>query len=407
MPRISARGALPNTPCRQKTIGIDVDSQYLVVALFDASQPTLPVHEYPNHPAGIADLTARALQFAPEICAMESTGPYHAALYDALTQAGLFAVVLNPAYLAALLRAGRTKSDQHDAAIIARVAALFRDLKWSNMPDPWQRHCRAHLAAYDHTRTTIRKQHARLAANMRTIGIDLNLIGGASSPLRLALLRAWGTPAAGRHCHRIRTDQKRQAVRQMLAIPLTPPVAAYRQHALATIDALQPILQAQADWIDAETHQPSVAPTVDLITTVPCTSRLLALRCLAQFGLNLTQRYPTSAKFCAAAGTAPRQEITGGRVTKRTPQRPANPFAHHLAQHLWVHYNRLPPAWDRWLHQYQTRANPSFRKRLLALSHLVAESWYNVLKLQQPYDIYAAMKNKVEFYLDETTGDIT
>ena len=90
MPRISARGALPNTPCRQKTIGIDVDSQYLVVALFDASQPTVPVHEYPNNPAGIADLTARALQFAPEIAAMESTGPYHAALYDALTQAGLF-----------------------------------------------------------------------------------------------------------------------------------------------------------------------------------------------------------------------------------------------------------------------------------------------------------------------------
>jgi hypothetical protein len=100
-----------NQPTRAKTIGIDIDADTLVCAYLDVSRPRIPIRRYSNRQGGIARLVADAREFAPELVIMESTGALTLPVYDALREAGMHCSVVNPQSLAALLRAGKTKTD--------------------------------------------------------------------------------------------------------------------------------------------------------------------------------------------------------------------------------------------------------------------------------------------------------
>jgi len=102
--------------------GIDVAKRRHAVALLDErGQLVQPILSMANDRAGF-DLLLQSLPAADGVTiALEATGHYWLALYDALTQQGFPVVVLNPLQVAAYRRSGvrKVKSDRSDAAWIA------------------------------------------------------------------------------------------------------------------------------------------------------------------------------------------------------------------------------------------------------------------------------------------------
>ena len=102
--------------------GIDIAKRQHAVALLDEKgQLVQPVFSIANDRAGF-DLLLQSLPAADGVTiALEATGHYWLALYDALTQQDFPVVVLNPLQVAAYRRSGvrKVKSDRSDAAWIA------------------------------------------------------------------------------------------------------------------------------------------------------------------------------------------------------------------------------------------------------------------------------------------------
>jgi transposase len=111
----------------------------------DISKDRLDVHVRPlgsgfavsNDAAGHAALIARLRPLRAKRVVLEATGGYERALWLALTEAGLVAVVVNPRQVREFARAsGRlAKTDRLDAAVIAHFAETFSPAGIRN-PDP-------------------------------------------------------------------------------------------------------------------------------------------------------------------------------------------------------------------------------------------------------------------------------
>jgi hypothetical protein len=63
MSRVVPQGSVPNVPVRYRTIGIDVDSQYLVTAFLDLRQEATQIQSYGNNANGIKGLARDAAAF--------------------------------------------------------------------------------------------------------------------------------------------------------------------------------------------------------------------------------------------------------------------------------------------------------------------------------------------------------
>lgn len=111
----------------------------------DIAKDRLDVHVRPlgsgfavsNDAAGHAALIARLRPLRAKRVVLEATGGYERALWLALTEAGLVAVVVNPRQVREFARAsGRlAKTDRLDAAVIAHFAETFSPAGIRN-PDP-------------------------------------------------------------------------------------------------------------------------------------------------------------------------------------------------------------------------------------------------------------------------------
>jgi transposase len=103
-------------------IGVDVCKDTL-----DAyARPVHQHRQFPNTPAGIADLVAWAKSHAPTRIIFESTGPYQKAAVGALLAAGLPAVVVNARQVRDFAKGtGQlAKTDRIDAAILAHFGEV-------------------------------------------------------------------------------------------------------------------------------------------------------------------------------------------------------------------------------------------------------------------------------------------
>ncbi len=221
---------MPNIPVRYRTIGIDVDSQYLVTAFLDLRQDSTQIQSYGNDAPGIKALTQDASKFKPDLVVLESTGQYSLPVYDALTDANLFAVCVNPLSIRALLRADGAKTDKNDSITLARCGAMFPRLSWSNMPDRWQR-------VVDEAASRRMQCSLRLAAQMRQHGIDVGQFGGYQSISRwnvIRLLREEGNAGAAEG---LINTRRRPEIAEMLAdVHIPPALLEYRDEMLRHMD---------------------------------------------------------------------------------------------------------------------------------------------------------------------------
>lgn len=403
MKRIRAAGVMPNVPVRVRCVGIDVDCQMLVAAFLDVQATSIPVREFRNDPQGIRALCAACIEWSPNVVGLESTGQYSLSAYDALCNAGLFAVCINPSSLTGLLRADH-KGDRADAVTLARLLAHHQRLSWSNMPDQSQRHLRIHFKMMDEALDRLHRYNARLSAVLRSCGLDADLLGSIHSDRRWERISGLGTLPAEEILSGLRTV-RRQALASMLETPLPPYALAYRDEAMVLISEAREVIERERQWIDNEAGNEPIASQIAWMLTCPCTSRMIAVRVVAEFGGNFTDRYHDCRAFCSAAGVAPTQEITGGRVVKLgdNPGRPA--FLSQFVTSLKGYMLHLPPEMEAWVRAYQARG-AGYAKTLLAVAHQTARNWYNCTKLQRPYDPVQAFKNRLPTWTDPTTGEV-
>jgi transposase len=105
-------------------MGIDVAKACLDVALL----PEEAHQQFANDTAGRAALVVWALEQRPQLCVLEATGGYEAAIADDLTAVGLAVAVVNPRQVRAFAQAiGQTaKTDTLDAVVLARYAQALQ-----------------------------------------------------------------------------------------------------------------------------------------------------------------------------------------------------------------------------------------------------------------------------------------
>lgn len=147
-------------------IGIDVGKSFLDCAA-GARCPALPAR-VPNTPAGIARLIDALVALRPELVVFEATGSYHRPLLAALAEAGIPAVLANPAQVAAFrqTRLGREKSDRADARLLARFAEVHgAELRRAEPADPRQARLRELVAYRDGQVAERTRLRNRLHAN--------------------------------------------------------------------------------------------------------------------------------------------------------------------------------------------------------------------------------------------------
>ena len=101
-------------------IGIDVSQDWLNLSAYPTGQHL----HFKTTPAGLRSLSKHCLDARPRLIAFEASGGYERPLADALTQAQLPFVILNPRNVRSYARSigVLAKTDRIDAAVIARFA---------------------------------------------------------------------------------------------------------------------------------------------------------------------------------------------------------------------------------------------------------------------------------------------
>lgn len=119
-------------------VGIDVSKLTLDVRVDSQGQPRRPAQRLTNGPQGFAQLQSWFdAQGLPRVHAcLEATGTYSDAIARFLFEQGHQVSVVNPARVAAFRTSEgiRTKTDRHDALVLARFCAQKRPLLWSPTP---------------------------------------------------------------------------------------------------------------------------------------------------------------------------------------------------------------------------------------------------------------------------------
>ncbi|MCP3728779.1 IS110 family transposase [Paraburkholderia sp. CNPSo 3272] len=105
-------------------VGIDVSGEFLDVACHESTE----YFRVTNSPEGIADLINRLLPLKPQRVVLEATGKLERAVLEALCQAGLPAVAVNPKWVRDFAKStGRlAKTDRIDARVIAHYGAAVK-----------------------------------------------------------------------------------------------------------------------------------------------------------------------------------------------------------------------------------------------------------------------------------------
>ena len=105
-------------------VGIDVSGAFLDVAFHESSE----YFRVTNSPEGIADLVSRLLPLRPQRIVLEATGKLERAVLEALCQAGLPGVAVNPKWVRDFAKStGRlARTDRIDAHVIAHYGAAVK-----------------------------------------------------------------------------------------------------------------------------------------------------------------------------------------------------------------------------------------------------------------------------------------
>ncbi len=410
--RVRAAGSITHGVRYTRTAGIDTDKDMLVTAFYDVNAPATQIDEFPQSNPGIAALIQKLKARDIQAVIIESTGQFHMNAYNRMAAAGLNVLVVNPLAIKALLRV-EGKSDQRDAATLARLGATF-DLRPSNMPNEEQTRLRYLFKVYDQAVATRMMISNRLGAVLTAHGCRLmSEFGRTLTRERLIQLFLDHTPTEQiGAAHPL--ANRRQAVSDCLQDVHMPEFAySYARHLFAEYRRHCEIEVKQAHVILNE-FEP-LKNAVLFAATVPGSTPELLIRLVAECGTNFTERYSTADRFCSALGTAPRSEVSGGKLPKISDTHGNARMITALAAHYKAYLMHIKGAGPlaEWLTNYRARA--SYSKTLLALCHHVTPAWWHCTKLQVPYDEYTAfgqqrphhqMVDAVVGTVDTETGEI-
>ena len=381
--RVVASGLVKTALLHRKTVGIDTDRDFLVVGFLDTAKKNVEIAEYPQTDRGHRDLALRCLAFGVEKVVIESTGQYHLAAFDTLREAGLDVICVNPSSVKALLRV-EGKSDKRDAATLARIAAGF-GLRRSNIPDAEQRELRTFFTVLDEAQALQTRLRNRLNAQLTMNGCTImRLVSGKTQVAMLHALAEGASPEviAAMHPRKLR----RPLIHEHLTEKGLPMHVRY-----LTRLALHDIAICEAREGEAKNTllslQPMFRHELQLLTSVPFTDELLALRVVAEMGRNLQERYPNRRAFSSAVGTAPANLVSGGKLIKTDTRHGNHRLVNHLTNRLKglmlsAAYKMTPMG----LKNIEYRRRAGFSKALLALSHEVSDGWFITMHFQERYD---------------------
>lgn len=147
-------------------LGCDVGEAMLDLAADDPIPGLL--RRVPNDATGIARMIEAIQPLVPTLVVLEATGTYHRPLLTALLAAGIPTAVVNPAQIAAFrqTRRGREKTDQADARLLARFAAIHgAEVRRATPSEPIQARLRDLVAYRDDQVAERTRLKNRLHAN--------------------------------------------------------------------------------------------------------------------------------------------------------------------------------------------------------------------------------------------------
>lgn len=224
--------------------------------------------------------------------------------YDTLREEGINIAVINPIVVKALLQV-EGKSDKGDAMTLARLAANF-DLKTSNMPDGQQRELRLFFKRIDSWKQQRTQVTNRANGILTGYGFTVFRLVTLNTPAGLNILQGIidrRTPEEIVASHRNRN--KRPEIVKCAAVPLPDYILPYLEEVLGDVTMLNDrIKQAENEILD-KINLSHLKNQVDLMTTVPGVTSMLAIRIIAELGSNYHQCYCTAEAFSKAIGVVP------------------------------------------------------------------------------------------------------
>jgi transposase len=395
MKRVSAEGM---AAARRFDVaaGCDVDSNIVVVSIYDTTKSTIHTREFEQSFDGADRALKWILENNVEITILESTANYHMLFYDVFRKANLNVHIINPILVKALLRV-EGKSDKSDAATLAKLAASFT-LKTSNMPDAMQRELRLFLRGLQKLARR-RTQLTNSVIGMLTsysipifragIGVKINSKSGRAFLLGIIegltgeenVAQNWkGRKAAERTNVLVQALQNSSNltynVRKLLAETYTE---------LVQLD--ERIMQREAECIEL-IWDFGLTEQVAWMTTAPAITPLLALRFISEMGANYWERYDSADAFAKAIGVVPANIVSGGKVLKRQTSHGNIHVKIHLlnAVKSWVLHARDEHPLKQFYVNYKARS--SYRKAVSAVGKKIVRALYFMGNAGgQPYNV--------------------
>jgi transposase len=383
-------------------IGIDVAKDYHdALGLDDGGQVVLPHFRFTNTRPGVDELIKRlACLSGPVRLAMESTGHYWIALYEALVDQGYTVVVFNPLQIKAYRQVGirKTKTDRVDCYYIAdflRVQLLTPLF----VPSPTHRQLR-HLARFrfalvDRAGSLRRRAHmvmdqvfpeypALFARPFDTTSRQLlrhavtaeEFVAWPEAELTMAIRKASRGRLGQEKAQAIHT-----AAQTSLGVHSLGQVAKLEMSWL--LDQMD-LLDQQVDSLDA-TLTELMAGEEQYLTTIPGISTVLAATILGEIGD--IQRFPSLPPLIAFAGFDPSIHQSGHFLA--TQSRLSKRGSPYLRRAIWLAAmtaRRFNPDLAAF---YQRKRDQGKHHNVVmsAVCHRLLARIYAILKEQRPFEI--------------------
>jgi transposase len=380
--RIRANGHAQIHARYQVTGGCDTDKNFIVAAIYHADTGDLEAREFRQHRADALRAVEWFRSHQVELVVIESTANYHLLYYDVFREQGLHVTVINPIVVKSLLRV-EGKSDKGDAMTLARLAASF-DLKTSNMPDAQQRELRLAFKRLDVWKAQRTQATNRANSVLTGYGFTVFRLIPINSPTGLRILQAildHRAPAEIALLHPRKAKQPE--IEKCAAVELPDYLDSYLAEVLNDVHLIN---QRSADGEMALLNMIGscqLDEQIQMMTTVPAVTRMLALRIIAEMGANFHQRYHSAEAFARAIGVVPSNEVSGGKLLKRRATHGNSRVKFHLlaAAKSFAFHGHGPL--KAWFDEYRRRAH--YMKATSALARRIAEALWWVLSRDQPY----------------------
>jgi len=312
--------------------GLDWAASIHALCVIDNTGAVREQFEIAHDAAGLRELFARLHRYAPVPIAIERPSGL---LVDSLVEAGYSVIPIHPNIVKATrprYRSHGAKSDASDAYLLADL--LRTDGARFNALQP-QSDAICALRALVRGRDDLVATRVQLANQLRSL-LESFWAGAAAifaeidSPIALAFLQRYPTPASAAHCgekrlaaflaqHRYCGRRSPAALLERLraapvghAAELEADAKGTLVHALAT--ALRVVVVQITQLTSRTQHAVAELPDGQLIMSLPRAGQVCAAQILAELG-EVRDRFPSDAQLAAEAGVAPLTYQSGKRRT--------------------------------------------------------------------------------------------